>query len=197
MTAVSSGTTRPELCMSGEGSWGAPLRPLSTHYSPDQAWEWTRNQACMPGFQVMYVSKEKIEVRVVEVDSVDINNVGQVWLNDPPGTLPANLVLWNPSNGSVVTIKHQTSSGLPEIPTGKAAAIYPNPANNMVHIDFFDKNNFAMVKVYNAFGRSIQSLSVNTSNTLNMDVSSFNTGIYYFHITMNNFMGNFKISIIK
>ena len=181
----------------GDGSWGAPLRPLFTNYSPDQAWKWMRNQASMPGFQVVYVSKEKIEIRVVEVDSVDVNSVGQVWLNDPPGTLPANLVLWNPSNGSVVTIKYQASSGFPEIPAGKAAAIYPNPANNMVHIDFFDKNNSAMVTVYNAFGRSIQSLSVNTGKTLNMDVSSFNTGVYFVHITINKSDETYKISIIR
>ncbi|MCX6307105.1 MAG: T9SS type A sorting domain-containing protein [Bacteroidetes bacterium] len=181
----------------GEGSWGAPLRPLFTHYSPGQAWKWTRNQASMPGFQVVLVSKEKIEVRVVEVDSVDVNSVGQVGLNDPPGMLPANLALWSPSNGSVVTITYKTPSGLPELPAGKAAAIYPNPANNMVSVDFFDKNSSAIVQVYDAFGRSIQSRSVNTGNTINMDVSSFNAGVYFIHITMKKFSENYKLSIIR
>ena len=69
--------------------------------------------------------------------------------------------------------------------TMNAAAIYPNCANNMFQIDFFDKNNSAMVKVYNAFCFIIQSLSVNTGNTLNMDVTSFKTGVYFVFITIN------------
>ena len=288
-----SGFIRNDSCgivYIGEGSWGAPLRPLFTHCSPDKAWKWTRNQEMMPGFQVVHVSKEKIEVRVVKIDSVDVSNVGQVGINDPPGTLPANIVLWNPSNGSVVTINnpkvlsgnaallnlniskgvldpafssthynyavlladtavavptlsailadpnasveltqasslsgsvaertatalvvaedgitshtysvilHQDHFGVQEISAGKAAVIYPNPANKEVYIDFFDKNSTAKVEIYNAYGCYIKSLTVTTGNICNLDISSFSTGIYYLYITMKKFRENYKISVVK
>ncbi|MEI6750187.1 MAG: fibronectin type III domain-containing protein [Bacteroidota bacterium] len=102
----------------GEGSWGAPLRNLHTTYSPDAAFNWTRNQEKMPGFQVVCVAKEKIEVRVIKIENVE--NVGQVGLNDPPCTLPANIVLWNPSNGSVVNINN------PNALSGNAALLNLN-----------------------------------------------------------------------
>ncbi len=91
----------------GEGSWGAPLRDLYTTYSADAAFNWTRNQEKIPGFQIVCISKESIEVRVAKFDNVA--SVGQVNIIDPPCTLPSNITLWNPSNGSVVTINYPNS----------------------------------------------------------------------------------------
>ena len=179
----------------GEGSWGAPLRDLFTYYSPDAAFKWTRNQEKMPGFQYICVSKEKIEVRVIKIENVI--NVGQVGINDPPCSLPANIVVWNPSNGSVVTINNPNPLYYNEISVEKAAVIYPNPANKKVSIDFFDKNNTAKVEVYNAYGCSIKSISVNTGKTFNLDISTFSTGIYYFYISMNKFRECFKILVVR
>lgn len=193
-----SGFIRNDSCGTvyiGEGSMGAPLRPCYTMYSPDAAYKWTRNQESMPGFQLVCVSKEKIEVRVIKLDSV--NNVGQVSLNDPPCTLPANIELWNPSNGSVITINNPNPDGIREISTEKIAVIYPNPASKLIHIDFFDKNNNAKVEVYNAYGRSFKSITISTSKIFDMDISSLASGIYYIYITMNKFSENYKISIIR
>ena len=88
----------------GEGSWGAPQRTLFTFYSPNQAFEWTRNQIKSSGFQLMHVTKQKIEIRTIL--AVNASKTGQVKLNDPKGTLPTNLPMWNPSNGSVVTLNY-------------------------------------------------------------------------------------------
>lgn len=89
----------------GEGCWGAPLRNLYTYYSPNAAFNWTRNQGKFASFFVVLVRKQKIEIRTVRFnDAADVANVGQVQPNDPPGTLPAGLTFWNPSNGSVVEI---------------------------------------------------------------------------------------------
>jgi len=179
----------------GDGSWGAPMCPLFTHYSPNAAFEWTRNQAQMPGFQLVCVSKEKIEVRTIMIDS--ITNVGQVGLHDPPCTLPANIAIWNPSNGSVITINNPNPDGIREIPAGKTAVIYPNPANKVIHIDFLDKNNNAKVEVYNAYGLRFKSLSVSTNKIMDLDISSLASGIYYIYIIMNKFSESYKISIVR
>jgi len=86
----------------GEGSWGAPMRDLYTDYSSSAAFNWTRNQEKIPGFQVVCVSKQQIEIRTAKFDNV--GSVGQVSIFDSPCAMPPNIVLWNPSNGSVITI---------------------------------------------------------------------------------------------
>ncbi|MEI7597044.1 MAG: T9SS type A sorting domain-containing protein [Bacteroidota bacterium] len=88
----------------GEGSWGAPMRDLYTYFSPTAAFNWTRNQEKIPGFHVICVSKQTIEVRTAKFENVA--NVSQIQLTDAPCTLPTNIVLWSPSNGSVVTLNN-------------------------------------------------------------------------------------------
>jgi len=179
----------------GEGSWGAPLRDLYTTYSPDAAFKWTRNQEKMPGFQLVWVSKEKIEVRVIKFENV--NNVGQVGINDPPFSLPSNIVLWNPSNGSVVTLHRPQSLSAKATAIEKLVAFYPNPATSDVNFDFFYKNTTAKVEVYQSYGIRIKSLSVNTSSSFKLDVSTFDPGIYYLYITLQRFRECYKLSIVR
>ncbi|PHN07429.1 purple acid phosphatase family protein [Flavilitoribacter nigricans] len=79
----------------GEGCWGAPLRSNNDDKS------WTRNSGSFNQFKWIFVDRRKIEVRTVIIDGssgvedTDVNNVFD---------MPRGLSLWNPSNGSVVTI---------------------------------------------------------------------------------------------
>ena len=79
----------------GEGCWGAPLR------SANDAKNWTRNSSSFNQFKWVFVEASKIEVRTVKVDNA--TSVGSVS-NANPFTIPSSLDVWNPSNGSVVTI---------------------------------------------------------------------------------------------
>lgn len=79
----------------GEGSWGAPLRPNND----DKAW--TRNSGSFNQFKWIFIGQDGIELRTIRVDNA--NEVGQVSDNNIFQS-PANLDVWNPSNGSVVTI---------------------------------------------------------------------------------------------
>jgi len=83
----------------GEGCWGAPLR------TNDDNKNWTRNSGKFNQFKWIFVDQSKIEVRTVKVDNAD--QVGEVS-NNNPFTIPSNLDIWNPSNGSVVTILNQS-----------------------------------------------------------------------------------------
>lgn len=112
----------------GEGSWGAPLRDLYTNFSADAAFNWTRNQEKMPGFQIICVTKQKIEIRVAKLENVI--NVGQVQLNDPPCTLPPNIILWSPTNGSVVTIYNNNLSSDASLMTLQTSSGTLNPVFN-------------------------------------------------------------------
>ncbi|UII32648.1 fibronectin type III domain-containing protein [Fulvivirga ulvae] len=84
----------------GEGCWGAPLRTNNDNKS------WTRNSASFNQFKWVFVDQAKIEVRTIKVDNA--NQVGQVSDNNI-FTPPANLDIWNPSNGAVVTITNDSN----------------------------------------------------------------------------------------
>ena len=86
----------------GEGCWGAPTR------SNDDNKNWTRNSGSFNQFKWIFVDQSKIEVRTIKVDNA--SSVGEVS-NGNPFQIPSNLDVWNPSNGSVVTINQSTGGG--------------------------------------------------------------------------------------
>ncbi len=79
----------------GEGCWGAPLR------ESDDPKSWTRDHGMFNQFKWIFIDNEKIEVRTVKVDNApDVASVP----NDDPFSIPANIDIWEPENGAVVTI---------------------------------------------------------------------------------------------
>jgi acid phosphatase type 7 len=85
----------------GEGCWGAPLR------ANDDDKPWTRNSGMFNQFNWVIVSKDKIEARVVKTDNADqVGSVSDSNIFLPP----ANLDIWNPSNGSVIMIQAPAST---------------------------------------------------------------------------------------
>ncbi|KAA1247028.1 fibronectin type III domain-containing protein [Aquimarina sp. RZ0] len=83
----------------GEGCWGAPLRTNNDRK------DWTRNSSKFNQFKWIFVDENKIETRTIKVDNA--SQVGQVS-NNNVFRIPSNLDIWNPSNGSVVTINKGT-----------------------------------------------------------------------------------------
>ncbi|MEL7001217.1 MAG: T9SS type A sorting domain-containing protein [Bacteroidota bacterium] len=86
----------------GEGCWGAPLRTNNDNK------DWTRNSGRFNQFKWIFVDLNKIEVRTIKVDNA--NSVGTVSDNNIFAP-PANLDIWNPSRGAVVTISPNTGGG--------------------------------------------------------------------------------------
>lgn len=58
----------------------------------------------------------------------NVSGVGQVGINDPPCTLPASIVLWNPSNGGVITINNNSLSSDASLMTLTTSEGILNPA---------------------------------------------------------------------
>jgi hypothetical protein len=85
----------------GEGCWGAPLRPNNDDKS------WTRNSGSFNQFKLIFVDSQKIELRTIIVNNA--NDVGEVANNDP-FTLPSNLDVFTPETGAVVTISNSTDN---------------------------------------------------------------------------------------
>ena len=83
------------IVYAGEGCWGAPLRMA------DDKKSWTRDAQAVNQFNLIFVSKEKIELRTVlyeNVDEIKENSENKRFL------LPSNLKLWGPNNGTLVEI---------------------------------------------------------------------------------------------
>ena len=96
----------------GEGCWGAPLRSNNDNKN------WTRNSARFNQFKWIFVDENKIETRTIQVDNA--SQVGSVS-NNNVFAIPSNLDIWNPSNGSVVTIN-------------KGTVVDPDPDNGTVDV---------------------------------------------------------------
>lgn len=79
----------------GEGCWGAPLR------SSDDTKVWTRDSGSFNQFKHICVSTTEIEVRTIQVN--DPAGVGENS-NNSVCELPSGIDVWNPTNGSLVTI---------------------------------------------------------------------------------------------
>ena len=86
----------------GEGCWGAPTRSNNDNKA------WTRNSGSFNQFKWIFVDQSKIEMRTIKVDNA--SSVGEVS-NSNPFQIPSNLDVWNPSNGSVVTINQSAGGG--------------------------------------------------------------------------------------
>jgi hypothetical protein len=86
----------------GEGSWGAPLRPNNDDKS------WTRNSGSFNQFKLLFVGADKIELRTIKVDNA--LDVGENT-NNNPFQLPSNLDVFTPSPGEdVIDILPKTTS---------------------------------------------------------------------------------------
>ncbi|MGB1207154.1 MAG: Ig-like domain-containing protein [Chitinophagales bacterium] len=100
----------------GEGCWGAPLRANND----DKAW--TRASGSFNQFNWIFVDADKMEIRTVKVDNAaDVESVSDTDIF----TAPANLDIWNPATGSVITIDRYRE----ERPT----ATLTWPLNNMIY----------------------------------------------------------------
>ncbi|UZO80323.1 metallophosphoesterase [Aquimarina sp. ERC-38] len=85
----------------GEGCWGAPLK------NNDDTKSWTRNSDSFNQFKWIFIDENKMEARTIKID-----NATQVIpvSNDDRFAIPANLDIWKPSNGSVVTILNSNNT---------------------------------------------------------------------------------------
>ena len=83
------------IVYAGEGCWGAPLR------TADDLKSWTRDAEAVNQFNLIFVSREKIELRTVLYENAD--EIIEVQ-EESRFEIPNNLKLWGPTNGTIVEI---------------------------------------------------------------------------------------------
>lgn len=131
----------------GEGCWGAPLRTNNDDKS------WTRASGMFNQFKWIFIDQGSIEIRTIKVDNA--SSVGSV--TDASRFLaPANLDIWNPSSGSVVTLTNAIPNTYPvasitsptngtNFPTPQQITITANASDadgTVQKVDFFQNNIF-------------------------------------------------------
>ena len=86
----------------GEGSWGAPKRPV------DDDKPWTLASDSFWQFKLIHADPESLKIRTIRFEdtaSVDaVVSLTQIGQNNDPFALPENLDLWNPLAGSMLTL---------------------------------------------------------------------------------------------
>ena len=90
----------------GEGGWGVPLR------TNDDNKVWTRDAGSYNSFQWIIVERDTVQIRTIITDNASV--VSEV-LNSDRFTPPANLDIWNPSNGSVAYLLNNKYLGRPMV----------------------------------------------------------------------------------
>ncbi|MEW7291446.1 InlB B-repeat-containing protein [Aquimarina sp. 2304DJ70-9] len=149
----------------GEGCWGAPLRSNNDNKN------WTRNSAKFNQFKWIFVDESKIEIRTVRVDNE--SQVGSVS-NNNVFTIPNNLDIWNPSNGSVVTINNTNvvDTEAPSAPTNltsfnvtaSSVSLNWNAATDNIAVSGYDiYQNNTKIGSTGTTGYDVSGLSSNTS----------------------------------
>ena len=73
-------------------------------------------------------------------------------------------------------------------------SIYPNPANDKLYVETLTQTQILTVEIYDIYGRRQQS-TVNGQQSLSIDVSGLNAGIYI--IKINSKEGNIVKQFIK
>ncbi|MCW5907734.1 MAG: S8 family peptidase [Chitinophagales bacterium] len=81
-----------------------------------------------------------------------------------------------------------------------AVSIYPNPANDMVHISLkADMEEYCTVKLYNHLGQTVATIFSGKVSSLseNYRTDHLSPGIYYIHVDFGNKSEGFKLLILK
>ncbi len=65
-------------------------------------------------------------------------------------------------------------------------SVFPNPTKNKLNVQFDEIINNASYKLIDITGREVISSSVNGVNSLNLDLSNQNNGVYFLTITIDN-----------
>ncbi len=163
----------------GEGCWGAPLRSNNDNKS------WTRNSARFNQFKWIFVDENKIEIRTINVNNA--SQVGSVS-NNNVFAIPSNLDIWNPSNGSVVTINSTVTTPDTEAPSTPTNLTSLNLTSSSVSLDWNASTDNVAVSGYDVYqdNTKIETIS---STVYNVTGLSPNTS-YAFKIRAKDAAGN-------
>jgi hypothetical protein len=72
--------------------------------------------------------------------------------------------------------------------------IYPNPSSNRINIKF-ENNSITAIKLFDNLGKIVKSVDEINRSSTSLDISNFNSGIYYLQILVGNELVSQKIIV--
>jgi len=72
--------------------------------------------------------------------------------------------------------------------------VYPNPTNNVIHINFSDNENPGKLQMFNVTGMEVYSTGL-FNNNLELNVSEYKSGIYFIRVSAGETLFNSRIVI--
>jgi len=177
----------------GQGGWGAPL------YVPDIPKSWTRGFEAMNHFMLVHFYPNKVDIYTIRFE----NEPNVPALNDQSRmTLPSQLSLETLTDkngiqsGDHVTISN-TVSAIPAIPANYdySISIFPTVVQNNLTVKFDNPMVGSNVRIIDLTGRIIDNLPMNTSGLLDINMTRYQSGIYF--VDVYNQMSLKVIKFIK
>ena len=163
----------------GEGNWGAPHRTLD--FTANNAKPYVRDQEVFDNFFYIRVNSNQTTIQCVKFDGEE--NVSANTSDDLGKELPANAVLWNPTNGNNIVLTSQTG-GINENAIS-FSTVSPNPTKNFVKVNLSNTFNGGRIHVYNALGKEVLNQKFENTQEIKVDLDKMNAGTYYLFVKTN------------
>ena len=89
-------------------------------------------------------------------------------------------------NGSQDGVAFWSTLSINELEQQNTLKIYPNPSNDVLNVQIYTAALNGTLEVYNVLGRQVVSQSLSLNETLTVDVSDWNDGLYLVKISTEN-----------
>ena len=172
----------------GQGGWGAPL------YSADNPRSWTRGYDSIYHFMVVQFYSSHVEIYTAKFENEP--NIPELTdqnrMTIPPQLMLVTLTDKNGiQSGDHVTISKEITS-LPDN-IYNSFTVFPTLVQDFLTIKNYNLSNKATVRIVNATGKTTENVNMNSTNSLQINMSGYQPGIYVVQINDNKYTRIYKI----
>lgn len=185
------------------------------YHTNDGGQNWTNISGSLPNYPINCIVHDKNSSADGIYVGTDIgvyyrdNNLGDwvPFMKDLPNVIVKELEIFYPDNkiraasfgrGLWESVLYDLANDVSNYKNGnkKSLKIYPNPAKDVIYIDFlnFNKENIQL-SIYDIFGKTIYQNNILNKNNISLNTSQFTKGIYFIKINSNSYHSVNKIVI--
>ena len=90
------------------------------------------------------------------------------------------------------------ANNIADVPALKASSAYPNPANNIVNIDFNVTASPVHLQLFDLVGNIVKDVTIEAAQgTAKLDVSDLNNGVYLYNLEVNGHRSEVKSLVVS
>ncbi|MBV5343273.1 T9SS type A sorting domain-containing protein [bacterium] len=158
-------------------------------------------QLAQTGCKLFEGTKEINSPSYITVENKDIPYTEYVYaIETTAATTKAQIWVWKNATGSIYLDDYSfaevdLASGLKTNSLLESLSVYPNPAKDVVNIDFQSKIENAQVSISDLTGKSVYKNSINSVNKIRISTANFAKGIYVLSISTKGETSNMKLVV--